>query len=242
VARGGRKTPKGPAEEKPAAEAQPAFRPFADALKGIRAPPGAPKPALPPPASKASAKPAPPPKKEKSDEDLLREGMRGVRPLSERERERVPRTKETPISPPRFDEDTEALAKLAALVDGQEPMTWEHSDEHSEWIAEDADPGILQRLVAGEFAWQGHIDLHGLTRDPARDAIVRFLASARVQGMRCVLVVHGRGHHSEDSKAVLKPLLQRWLQRAPLKEWVFAYATAKPVDGGAGAMYVLLRR
>lgn len=240
MAKGRRKPPRSPAEEPPAS-ADPGFRPFADALKGLKAPPGAPK-AAPVPAGKPEQKPSLPPKTEKSDEDLLREGMAGVRPLSERERERVPRTKAVPASAPRFDEDTEALATLAALVDGQEPMTWEHSDEHSEWIAEDADPGILQRLVAGEFAWQAHLDLHGLTRDPARDALVRFLASARVQGFRCVLVVHGRGHHSEDSKAVLKPLVQRWLQRAPLKDWVFAYATARPVDGGAGAMYVLLRR
>ena len=101
---------------------------------------------------------------------------------------------------------------------------------------------LLRRLRRGDFAWQAHIDLHGLTRDPARDALVRFFASARVQGFRCVLVVHGRGHNSEDGRPVLKPLVQRWLQRAPLKGWVFAYATAKPVDGGAGAMYVLLRR
>lgn len=230
-----------PQPQEPAKVKDPVFRPFADALKGVTAPPGA-KPA--PESVKAAAKKvAPPAKKEKSDEDLLRESMAGVRPLSERERERVkPRAKEQPITTPPFDEEIEALAKLAALVDGTEPMSWEHSDEHSEWIADDADGGILQRLVAGEFAWQGHLDLHGLTRDPARDALVRFFSSSRQQGFRCVLVVHGRGHHSEDSRAVLKPLVQRWLQRAPLKEWVFAYATAKPVDGGAGAMYVLLRR
>lgn len=221
---------------------EPVFRPFADALKGVSAPPGA-KPAPAPAPTKASTKPAPPVKKEKSDEELLRESMVGVRPLSERQRERVrTRAKEEPVTTPPFDEETEVLAKLAALVDGDGPLELEHSDEHSEWIADDADTGILQRLVAGEFAWQGHIDLHGLTRDPARDALVRFFASSRQQGFRCVLVVHGRGHNSEDGRPVLKPLVQRWLQRAPLKSWVFAYATAKPVDGGTGAMYVLLRR
>ena len=223
-------------------EKQPVFRPFADALKGVSAPPGA-KPAPPPPKASSKSKPVPPPKKEKSDEELLRESMAGVRPLSERQRERV-RTiaKEEPVTTPPFDEEMEALAKLASLVDGEGPLDLQHSDEHSEWIADDADGSILKRLVDGEFAWQAHIDLHGLTRDPARDALVRFFASSRQQGFRCVLVVHGRGHNSEDGRAVLKPLVQRWLQRAPLKTWVFAYATAKPVDGGTGAMYVMLRR
>lgn len=163
-------------------------------------------------------------------------------PLSKRQRERVPREKPPAITVPHYDEDGEALSRLAALVDGAEPMTWEHTDEHSEWIADDADPAILKRLVDGEFAWQAHIDLHGMTRDTARDALVRFLHSSRAQRFRCVLVVHGRGNHSENATPVLKPLVSRWLRRAPMKDWVFAYATARQVDGGAGAIYVMLRK
>ena len=240
------KKSKGPTPATPPAPASPAFRPFADALKGVSAPPAkndakhdSKKDAAKSPTKGAPAKA---PADEDEDEEILARSRAGVTPLSARERQRVPRAKPPVTSAPLFDEDAEALAKLAALVDGEEPMTWEHSDEHSEWIAEDADPGILKRLIDGEFAWQSHIDLHGLTRDPARDALVRFFHSARSQGQRCVLVVHGRGHHSEDNRAVLKPLVQRWLRRAPLKAWVFAYSTARQVDGGAGAMYVLLRR
>lgn len=231
-------------ETKPA-PAAPGFRPFADALKGVAAPPAAKKPEAKPALAKPAAPSPPKAGSDTDDEDdaaLFRKSLAGVTPLSQRARERVAREKPAATTAPRYDEDAEALAKLAALVDGAEPMTWEHTDEHSEWIADDADPTILKRLVDGEFAWQAHLDLHGMTRDPARDALVRFLHSSRARGFRCVLVVHGRGHHSEDATPVLKPLVQRWLRRAPMKEWVFAFATARQVDGGAGAMYVMLRR
>lgn len=245
--RGKKKTPSSE-EPKPALPKEPGFRPFADALKGVTAPPdpGAKSAQTAKTAQGAAKTPPAPPKKEApagpDDAELFRRSVMDVKPLSQKARERVTPAKQAPPSTPPYDEEAEALAKLAALVDGQEPMTWEHTDEHSEWIADDADPGILKRLCDGEFAWQAHLDQHGMTRDQARDALVRFLAGARVQHMRCVLVVHGRGQHSEDSIPVLKPLVQRWLRRAPLKEWVFAYCTARQVDGGAGAMYVLLRK
>ena len=165
-----------------------------------------------------------------------------MRPIPREKRERVAKPpRELASTAPRYDEDAETLAKLAAMVDGTEPLGTEFSEEHSQWIDEDADPGILPRLVAGEFAWQEHLDLHGMTREQAHEAIYRFLAQARVKHLRCVLIVHGRGNHSEDSIPVLKLALQRWLQRGPLKAWVFAWTTARPVDGGAGAMYVLIR-
>ena len=240
---GGSSTGAGETEDAKAAPPAPAFRPFADALKGVAAPPARDEPRK---KDTKSAAPPPPPSKrgddEEDDAELFRKSLAGVTPLSKRQRERVPKAKPPAATVPSFDEDAEALARLAALVDGAEPMTWEHTDEHSEWIADDVEPTILKRLVDGEFAWQAHLDLHGLTRDPARDALVRFLHSSRAQGHRCVLVVHGRGHHSEGATPVLKPLVQRWLRRAPMKDWVFAFATARPVDGGAGAMYVMLRK
>lgn len=170
---------------------------------------------------------------------MLDQALEGVRPLADRSRVAPPRAAAS--TAPHYDEDADALAKLAAMVEGGEPLGNEFSEEHAEWIADDADPAILPRLVAGEFAWQDHIDLHGMTRDQAHDAVYRFLAAARVKHLRCVLIVHGRGHHSEGQIPVLKLALQRWLRRAPLKAWVFAWATARPVDGGPGAIYVMIR-
>jgi DNA-nicking Smr family endonuclease len=101
---------------------------------------------------------------------------------------------------------------------------------------------VLRKLRKGEIAVQGHVDLHGLTRAEARTALERFLLAARQGGKRCVLVVHGRGLHSKDQIPVLKTSVQLWLTRGRIARWVLAFATARPHDGGAGAVYVLLRR
>ena len=62
-------------------------------------------------------------------------------------------------------------------------------------------------------------------------------------GHRCVLIVHGRGHNSKDHTPVLKERLKSWLARgAAARKVVLAFTTARPCDGGAGALYVLLRR
>ena len=230
MARRGKK--KGQHEAPKPAPGAPAFRPFADALKSVA------RAAKTAPAAKIAVPEPPPPE---DDRALLDAAFAGVKPLERRQRERVAPPPKRASSAAPYDEDADTLAKLAAMVEGSEPLSSEFSDEHTEWIDEDADPGILPRLVAGEFAWQEHIDLHGMTREEARAAITRFLASARLKHHRCVLIVTGRGIHSEDSVPVLKIALQRWLRRAPLDAWVFAWATARPVDGGAGAIYVLLR-
>jgi DNA-nicking Smr family endonuclease len=89
---------------------------------------------------------------------------------------------------------------------------------------------------------QGRLDLHGLTRDAARGAVERFLRESRLGGKRCVVVVHGRGLHSEDQLPVLKEALRDWLASHRFGRQVLAFCSAQPGDGGAGALYVLLRR
>ncbi len=69
-----------------------------------------------------------------------------------------------------------------------------------------------------------------------------FLTRTRQQGKRCVLVVHGRGLHSKDQVPVLKDALKRWMGTARFARLVLAFATARPHDGGAGAVYVLLKK
>ena len=81
-----------------------------------------------------------------------------------------------------------------------------------------------------------------MTRDGAKRTVELFLRGSRHAGKRCVLVVHGRGLHSMDQLPVLKDALKTWLSTARFARHVLAFATARPVDGGAGAIYVLLRR
>ncbi len=68
------------------------------------------------------------------------------------------------------------------------------------------------------------------------------MTHSRQQGKRCVLVVHGRGLHSKDQVPVLKDALKRWMGTARFARHVLAFATARPHDGGAGAVYVLLKK
>ena len=102
--------------------------------------------------------------------------------------------------------------------------------------------GTAAFLRNGEFAYQSHLDLHGLTAIEARDAVGRFLAAAHRTGQRCVLIIHGRGRNSKDHVPVLKHRLAGWLSRTSWARLVLAFTTARPCDGGVGALYVLLRR
>jgi DNA-nicking Smr family endonuclease len=194
-----------------------------------RAPPAPPTPA------------APPPPRDASEAELWEQATRGAR--------RVERGPDI-IAPPSprgatgetRHPDLEAIDALRALISGDAPFDLADSDEFIEGRVAGLDQNVVRKLRRGEFAVQGHVDLHGLTRDEARHEVDRFLRAARQAGKRCVLVVHGRGLHSKDQLPVLKEALRSWLGSARLGRHVLAFATARPVDGGAGALYVLLRR
>ena len=85
---------------------------------------------------------------------------------------------------------------------------------------------------------QGELDLHGLTRDEAREALGQFLAVSLQQGRRCLRLIHGRGLRSPGREPVLKHLSKNWLAQ---REEILAFCQARPHDGGEGALLVLLR-
>ncbi len=138
--------------------------------------------------------------------------------------------------------DLDAVDELRALVRGDAPFDLADGDEFVEGRVAGLDPNLVRKLRRGDFAVQGHVDLHGMTRDEAKREVEAFLRASRSAGKRCVVVVHGRGLHSKDQLPVLKEALRTWLSTARFARHVLAFATARPVDGGAGAVYVLLRR
>lgn len=85
---------------------------------------------------------------------------------------------------------------------------------------------------------QNHIDLHGLRVDPAREAVMQFLKASQKSGARCVRIVHGKGYGSEGGHSVLKEKVRRWLKQC---DCVMAFAEAQEIDGGSGALIVLLK-
>jgi DNA-nicking Smr family endonuclease len=99
--------------------------------------------------------------------------------------------------------------------------------------------GVLRRLRRGQYAVQGELDLHGMRTDEAKRAVARFMRRALDEGWKCVRIVHGKGQGSQGRLPVLKPKLANWLAR---RGDVLAYCSARPIDGGTGAVYVLLRK
>lgn len=104
-------------------------------------------------------------------------------------------------------------------------------------------PGIQKSLVKqmrnGKLPVEDHIDLHGLTRDKARNYLLSFIQQAQQQGYKIVCIVHGKGYHSDDGRPVLKAMVNKWLQNIPQ---VLAFTTAQPRDGGTGAVYALIKK
>jgi len=94
-------------------------------------------------------------------------------------------------------------------------------------------------LKRGQIDWQAGLDLHGYTLDEAREHLERFLHDARADRLRCVLVVHGKAWTGMADHPVIKSHVNAWLREWPS---VLAFCSARDVDGGTGAVYVLLRR
>lgn len=174
-----------------------------------------------------------------SGEDaVLREAYRGVRPLAGGQRVPVnPKAERAVVS-----EESEVLAQLYDLVSGQGAFDLTETDEYVEGMRKGIDPRLISRLRRGEFAVQDHIDLHGMTQSAAREALTGFVVASVRNGLRTLLVVHGRGLRSPGGHPVLKHAASQWLSQGAIGSHVLAFATARPSDGGAGAMYVLLRR
>lgn len=142
---------------------------------------------------------------------------------------------------PTSDEDA-GLADLRDFVSGRSAFTIQHTDEYMEGIAPGVDWRLAQRLHRGNYAIQAQLDLHGYTVDEAKSLVHRFLTNAYITGRRCVRLIHGRGRNSADNRPVLKECVKSWLSQGRLSRLVLAFVTAPLHDGGAGAVYVLLRR
>ncbi|MEJ5990843.1 Smr/MutS family protein [Ramlibacter sp. PS3R-8] len=97
---------------------------------------------------------------------------------------------------------------------------------------------VARKLRRGHWSIQAEIDLHGLRREDAREALSAFLRDAVTRGVRCVRVVHGKGLGSPGKTPVLKGKVHGWLVQ---KNEVLAFVQARADEGGAGAVVVLLK-
>jgi len=174
------------------------------------------------------------------DAAMFRQAVDGVRRLGDRRPVRVVPRPEVTLEI--VSEDAEVLAQLSDLVSGVGTFELTETEEYTEGMRLGLDPRLVTRLRRGEFAVQAHIDLHGMIQADAKLALEEFIVGSVRKGLRAVLVVHGRGLRSPGGIPVLKHAASQWLSHGHMGGYVLAFATALPTDGGAGAMYVLLRR
>jgi DNA-nicking Smr family endonuclease len=97
---------------------------------------------------------------------------------------------------------------------------------------------VMRRLRRGLYPVEEELDLHGLSQTAARDRLADFIAHSRDGGCRCVRIIHGKGYRSGARGPVLKTAVNLWLRR---HMDVMAFVSARAIDGGGGAVYVLLR-
>ncbi len=185
----------------------------------------------------------PGPESEPAGDQAFLEAVSGVIPLAESKKS-VLRPPNPGIRPPHRagDEDLEVMVHLSDLVSGNAEIDITFTDEYIEGSIAGFSERLMKQLRKGMFPVQDHVDLHGLTRLKAEERVHEFLLQSWRLGLRCVLIVHGKGLNSENHIPVLKERLPVWLNRAPVKKIVLAFSTARPYDGGTGAIYVLLKK
>jgi DNA-nicking Smr family endonuclease len=107
------------------------------------------------------------------------------------------------------------------------------------------DGGTARRLARGKRSPEARLDLHGMTADKAHAALSRFIMESAQSGLRLVLVVTGMGRGEDGRRrgdGVLRRETPRWLGVAPLSSHIVGVYEAHPRHGGAGALYVYLKR
>jgi DNA-nicking Smr family endonuclease len=168
------------------------------------------------------------------DATLFRLAMQGVR--LQRPSSRASERTALPSTRPR-QQQADDLAVLQELLNDTEPDDIESGDTLL-YRAPGVQDGVLRRLRRGHYRIETELDLHGLNRERAKLAVSQFIARCHDRDFRCVRIIHGKGNGSPNSGPVIKALLGSWLRK---RKDVVAYCSARVVDGGTGAVYVLLR-
>ena len=147
--------------------------------------------------------------------------------------------KPVPVPPVALQRQKDDAAVLRdALSDEFDASTLLDTDEMLSFRRPGIGRDVTHKLRKGEWSIQKEIDLHGLRSDEARLALATFIREAHKQGLRCLRVVHGKGLGSPGKTPVLKSRVHSWLVQ---KNQVLAFVQAKPAEGGAGALIVLLK-
>lgn len=174
-------------------------------------------------------------KQESTDADLFRQAVGDVRPI-EHDRVLLDANKPEPVPRQTLADEESVLQQMESrpfLVDEVET-----GDELS-FLRAGIQKQTLRKLKRGLISIQDELDLHGMFVKQARTIVQDYISRCVNRGIYAVRIIHGKGLGSKDKYPVLKNNLNKWLQ---LNDNVLAFCSARPVDGGTGAVYVLLKR
>jgi len=104
------------------------------------------------------------------------------------------------------------------------------------------DSSAKRRMRRGKIDIDATIDLHGLSKDKAYPALVRFIEIAFQMGHQTILVITGKGLKQDGTVGVLRKSVPDWLNQQSVAPWIKGFSYAAPKHGGVGALYVMLRR
>ena len=173
------------------------------------------------------------------DEDLFRAAVTGVAPLKVPSKPAKPRAEPTLSQRTRRENaevDKQPSIDPNYLTLGEVKQLAPH--ELVSWKKDGVQESVFKKLRLGQYPLEGRLDLHRKTVKEAREELFNFVRMALAKGWRCVLINHGRGERS-PTPARIKSYTIAWLAQIPE---VLAYHHPERRHGGAGAVYVLLRK
>lgn len=168
-------------------------------------------------------------------QDLFAQTVGPVRALHHRQVADLAPPPAEPLA--RMHQRDEQAVLRESLSDGVDVGSLLETDEQLSYHRPGVGPDVLRKLRNGHWTIQRQIDLHGLRTDEARKALGDFLRQAQRDALRCLRVIHGKGHGSPGKAPILKPRVPAWLAQ---RQEVMAFVQASPADGGGGALLVLL--
>ena len=178
-------------------------------------------------------------KKQPGDADaaLFRKAMKQVRPLSLARNRVEPQQRRPPPHPHQTERDRKQV--LEEMMSAPLDYTELETGDELLFLRPGIQHNVLRKLRRGQYSCGSELDLHGMTVPVARQALAEFLYHCRNHGISCVRIIHGKGHGSKQQKPVLKNRVNQWLRQ---RDEILAFCSARPEDGGTGAVYVLLKR
>ena len=173
-------------------------------------------------------------KSEQDETELFRRSVGDVTPVRQ-DRIHPQPDKPEPVAAQRLADEAAVLKEMAEGIFDTEAA--ETGDELL-YKKQGVQDKVFRKLRRGQFAVSAELDLHGYTVQLARDCLSEFLRQCVMRDRRCVRIIHGKGLRSRQGRPTIKSRIGKWLQQ---RQEVLAYCSARQVDGGTGAIYVLLK-